>query len=391
MSVTENDQDRLYHPVSCYGLLSRRMVSLADSKLRRMVQMYYLMSVRIPISTLESSGTITPERKRYPANPWLFSRPPKKIALAAAAICLFLLPACNRVANTVAIIPRACGTVLWEPEHAGAANVAKNLGINLYWNAPTREDDVAGQIDLLENVVSRRYRGIIITPDQTLPFRSPIRRIVASGLPMVVVGTDLGISPTANLSYVLNDDALGGQMGARRLGKILNGRGSIAILGINPQLTGITIRERAFENTLEREFPDIHVVVRRLGYYSVPQEQQGAEDILNRGDAIDAIVALSHIATRGAFYALVEFDKTHTIKLIGFDQDLMPPIRTGELDSVIMQRTYDMGRTAMQLMDAQLHRKAVVGVNLLPPILMTRDNIDSPEITRELRADWWRR
>jgi len=301
----------------------------------------------------------------------------------------FLLPACNHTSNIIAVIPRACGTVLWEPEHAGAAHVARRKGMNLYWNAPTREDDVAGQIDLLERVVARGYAGIIITPDETLPLRSPIRRIVSRGIPIVVVGTNLGIAPTGKLSYVLNDDVAGGQMAARRLGKILHGQGSIAILGINPQLTGITARERSFESTLEREYPEIRVVARRLGYYSVAQEQQVAEDILNRGQAVDAIVALSHSSTTGAFYALVEFDKTRTIKLVGFDQDLMPPIRTGAIDSVVMQSTYDMGRTAMEIMDGQVHGRAVPGISVLPPILMTGENIDSPEIRRQLLANWW--
>jgi ribose transport system substrate-binding protein len=322
------------------------------------------------------------------------SVPPRFSVIRSLAILLPLsfflfLSGCSRTSNTIAVIPRACGTALWEPEHAGVAHVARRQGMNVYWNAPTREDDVAGQIDLLEKVVAKGYAGIIIAPDQTLPLRSPIRRIVSRGLPIVVVGTNLGIAPTAKLSYVLSDDTAGGQMAARRIGKILSGRGSIAILGINPQLTGITARERSFENTLEREFPGIRVVARRLGYYSVAQEQQVAEDILNRGEAIDAIVALSHVTTRGAFYALVEFDKTRTIKLVGFDQDLMPPIRTGGIDSVVMESTYDMGRTAMEVLDGQLHGRTVSGISVVPPILMTRENIDSPEIRKQLAANWW--
>jgi ribose transport system substrate-binding protein len=317
-----------------------------------------------------------------------FSAKRSKAILVALFLFIFL-SACSRTSNTIAVIPRACGTALWEPEHAGAAHVARRKGMNVYWNAPTREDDVAGQIDLLEKVVARGYAGIIIAPDQTLPLRSPVRRIVSRGLPIVVVGTNLGIAPTAKLSYVLNDDTAGGRMAARRVGKILNGRGSIAILGINPQLTGVTARERSFEDTLEREYPEIHVVERRLGYYSVPQEQQAAEDILNRGEAIDAIVALSHISTRGAYYALVEFDKTQAIKLVGFDQDLMPPIRTGGIDSVVMESTYDMGRAAMEIMDGQVHGRTVPGISVVPPLLMTRENIDSPEIRKQLAANWW--
>jgi ribose transport system substrate-binding protein len=313
----------------------------------------------------------------------------RRRALLASLSSLLLLSACSRSSNTIAVIPRACGTALWEPAHAGAAHVAQHKGLKVYWNAPTREDDVAGQIDLLEKVVARGYAGIIIAPDQTLPLRSPIRRIVSGGIPIVVVGTNLGVAPSSKLSYVLNDDTVGGQMAARRIGKILRGRGSIAILGINPQLSGITARQRSFEKTLEQEFPDIRVVARRLGYYSVPQEQQVAEDMLTGGAVVDAIVALSHISTRGAFYAMVEFDKTRTIKLVGFDQDLMPPIRTGGIDSVVMESTYDMGRAAMEIMDAQVHGRAVPGISVVAPILMTRENIDSAEIRQQLTADWW--
>jgi ribose transport system substrate-binding protein len=312
-----------------------------------------------------------------------------KVILTALSL-LVCFPACNRNLNTVAVIPRACGTALWEPLHAGATHIAHREGISVYWNASPREDDVAGQIDFLEKIVARGYAGIIITPDQTLPLRSPIRHIIAGGLPMVVVGTNLGVAPSTKLSYVLNDDAAGGQMAARRIGRILNGHGSIAILGINPQLTGITIRERSFEDTLEKEYPDVHVVARKLGYYSVPQEQQVAEDLLNNGVSLDAIVALSHISTRGVFYALVEFDKTRAIKLVGFDQDLMPPIRTGGIDSVVMERTYDMGRVAMELMQGLIHGQQVQGVSVVPPMLMTAENIDSPEVRQQLTADWWK-
>lgn len=309
------------------------------------------------------------------------------LLLLLSAMCT--LPACTHGSKTIAVIPRACGTALWEPEHAGVTHVARGKGFNVYWNASPREDDVEGQIDFLEKVVAKGYAGIIFTPDQTLPLRTPIRRIVSGGLPMVVVGTNLGIAPSAKLSYVLNDDAAGGQMAARRVGKILGGQGSIAIVGINPQLTGITIRERSFENTLEQEYPNIRVVARRLGFYSVPQEQQVAEDILNRGVAVDVIVALSHISTRGAFYALVEFDKIRAIKLIGFDQDLMVPIRSGGIDSIVMERTYDIGRIAMEVMDGQIHERTVPGVSVVPPILMTRENMDSSEIRQQLTANWW--
>src|SRR4029078_136706 len=156
---------------------------------------------------------------------------------AAVLVCVFST-ACRPRSKLVAVIPRSCGTVLWEPEHAGAAHLARKNGIEVYWNAPPREDDVEGQIALLSKVADRSPSGVILTPDETLPFRTPVRRIVDRGLPVVVVGTQLGIAPPEKVGYVLSGDEIGGQIAARRLGSVLAGTGSVAILGINPQLTG---------------------------------------------------------------------------------------------------------------------------------------------------------
>jgi ribose transport system substrate-binding protein len=302
---------------------------------------------------------------------------------------VFALEACKGANPIIAVIPRTCGTALWEPEHAGAAAVARAGGLDIYWNAPMRDDDIQAQIKLIEKAQARRYAGIIVSPIETLPMRTPIRRVLAQGIPVVVVGTELGIPPGVKLGYVLNNEQTGGQLAARRIGNILHNRGSIAILGIDPQLVSNLVRERSFETTLAREFPGIRVAVRRFGLSSFPQEQQAAEELLYKGENIDAIVALSHASTRGVYYALVEFGKENAIKLVGFDQDLLPPVRTGGIDSVVVQNTYEMGRLAMGLMDRELQGKGGSGQLVVAPVLMTRENIDSPEIRQILNLSWW--
>ncbi len=304
--------------------------------------------------------------------------------LAALAAC-----GCRQEHPVIAVIPRTCGTALWEPEHAGAAAVARARGMEIYWNAPMRDDDIQAQIALIEKSVNRRYAGIIVSPIETLPMRTPIRRILADGIPVVVVGTELGVAPGPKLTYVLSDERAAGEMAARRVGSILEGKGSVAILGIDPQLTSNVERERSFEATLAREFPDIHVAVRQFGLSSVPQEQEAAEELLAKGQQIDAIVALSLASTRGVYYALVEFGMAGIIKLVGFDQDLIPPIRNGGIDSVVAQNTYAMGQLAMNLMDRELHGKGGGTVLEVPPVLMTRENVDSAQIRQILNLAWW--
>jgi ribose transport system substrate-binding protein len=306
-----------------------------------------------------------------------------------------LLPAafpgvgCRRTSPTIAVIPRTSGTALWEPEHAGAAAAARSAGLNLYWNAPMRDDDTQTQISLIEKSVDRGMAGIIVSPIETLPMRTPIRRIITGGIPVVVIDTELGIPTGPKLSYVLNDEQAGGKMAARRIGLILQGKGDIAIVGIGPELQSNTVRERSFETTLSHEFPGIHVVARRLGLASVPQEQHIAEELLAGSQSLDAIVALSLASTRGTYYALAEFGKVHTIKLVGFDQDLIPPIRDGGIDSVVVQNTFEMGRIALELMNHEIHGTGGASEINVEPVLMTRENVDSAEIRQILNLSWW--
>ena len=306
-------------------------------------------------------------------------------------LCSFLLILCGCRSGppAIAIIPRACGTALWEPEHAGAAEAARRYGFDIYWNAPTRSNDVQKQIALLEKTAGESYRAMILSPDETLAFRIPIKRLLRKHLPIVVVGTELGIGSDPNLSYVLSDEVAAGQIGARRVGLLLHDEGQIAILGMDPKLWNITLREKSFETTLAAEFPHIHVAARRIGQANVSQEQQTAEELLESKPNLDALVALSAESTRGAYYALVEFGKTHVIRLIGFDQDLLPPLRTGELDSVIVENTYDMGRQAIEQVRQKLNGGPTAERIIVRPRLVTGENIDAPDIQKIFSARWW--
>ncbi len=308
----------------------------------------------------------------------------RALANALASVTLFLVAlssaGCKRTLPTVAVIPRTCGTALWEPEHAGAATVARSVGLNLYWNAPMRDDDTQTQISLIEKSVDRGMAGIIVSPIQSLPVRTPIRRVLAQGIPVVVIDTELGIPSGPKLGYVLNDEHTGGQIAARRVGLILGGKGNIAIVGMQPELHSNTVRERSFESTLNSEFPGIHIVARRLGLPSMPQEQHNAEELLAGTESLDAIVALTLAATRGTYYALAEFGKARKIKLVGFDQDLIPPLRDGGIDSVVVQNTFEIGRIAMELMNREIHGASGAAEFSVQPVLMTRENVDSPEM-----------
>ncbi len=284
----------------------------------------------------------------------------------------------------IAIIPRTTGMSLWEPEHASAQLAARRRGFTIYWNAPTREDDVQAQIDLVDRIIRNRYDGLILSPDQNLALMSVVKRALAHDIPTVILASRLPLQAGGKLFYVLNDDQEMGKMAAERMGAILAGKGTVAIVGINPAVAGIPERADAFDRALSLSFPQIRVVERRTGSFNVPYEQQTTAEVLTSHPDLSAIFAVSADATRGAYSALAEMHKTRAVKLVGCDQDLLMPLITGEMDSVFAENTLEMGRLAVEFVADSRQGQPVPAITRLKPILVTRDNLKTPEIRRIL-------
>ena len=71
------------------------------------------------------------------------------------SVAVVAMSGCRRPVPTIAVIPRTCGTWLWEAEHTGVERAAPAYGLSVYWNAPMRDDDVQGQIEILTHALDR--------------------------------------------------------------------------------------------------------------------------------------------------------------------------------------------------------------------------------------------
>jgi ribose transport system substrate-binding protein len=290
----------------------------------------------------------------------------------------------------IAVIPQTEGTDFWEAEHTGAEQAAQSAGVFVYWNAPTREDDVESQIALVDRVVEKNYQGLVLAPDQALSLMMPVRRALAHGIPTVIIGSPLSIPAEGNLSYILNDDEDGGRLAAERAATLLKGHGTVALLGIDPDITGIMTRARAFEQFAAQNYPGIRIVEKRAGSFNAPHEQQMAEETLRANPDLDLVIALKSTTVDGALSALETTGTNHLVKVIGFDLSGYPQYngRQENLDSVIQADTRSMGQQAIELIHARLLGQSTPATIRLHPKLITRDNMNSPDVQRMLSQDW---
>ncbi len=288
---------------------------------------------------------------------------------------------------SIAVVPRTSGTILWEPENVGAQMAGAELGERIYWNASTREDDIDGQIALLGRIRPGRYHGLVLAPDHSLALITPVRRALASGLPIVIVGSPLPIPASENLAYVLNDEQEGGRLAASRVAALIHGAGEVALIGINPDIAGIMIRADSFEQCLTTSYPKIHIVVRRMGTFNFGHEQEGAEEVLRENPNLDVIVALTSTSTRGAVSTIESEHRKHIVKVIGFDPDSLP-FENASLDSVIVQNTRGMGERAVRLIHARLQGQPFPARVQFEPALVRREDVSGPIVQEMLYTRW---
>lgn len=297
----------------------------------------------------------------------------------ALAVAL-LVGGCRREPPAIAVIPRTTATLFWEPMHLGIAETARASDFRVYWNAPAAPDEIEKQIGLYLSVLKHGYRGIIFAPDDTLASRSVVLQTVNDGIPVVIVDDQLGPAAGPLLSYVSNDEAAGAMLAAERVAILLHGNGNIAVMGFDPGSEESLTREDDFESAITQVAPGIHIAVRQFGDLVVIHQQEVAQHILNRRPRVDAIVALSSAATRGAYYAKLADPLRSGVFIVGFDQGLLLPLRTGAVDSVVAQNTFQIGRVAMTNLLGEMRGEHVRPTTLVPPILLTRDNMDSPSV-----------
>jgi ribose transport system substrate-binding protein len=304
-----------------------------------------------------------------------------------ALLSMVALAGCERGSRiNIAVIPRTTGAMVWEPEHGGAQTAALQGGARIYWNAPTREDDIEGQIAFVQRVTAQRYDGILLSPDHSRALITPVRRAMQRGIPVVVIGSPLPMEANEELSYVLNDEEAGARMATERAEAMLQCAGSVAILGIDRDIAGIVTREQALERFLLTSCPSLRLI-KRDGSFNTPHEQQVAEETLRANPDIRVVIALTGTSTSGALSAVKNMHSMRPIRVIGFDPDMLA-FNNPALDALVIEDTRAMGAEGVRRILQRMHEKKWPALTRIEPVLATRENADSAQIRQLTSMNW---
>ncbi len=313
--------------------------------------------------------------------------------------CLFVANCSNKKKpadsqqTTIAVIPKGTTHEFWKSIHAGAVKASRELDVNIIWKGPLKEDDREAQISVVEDFITRGVSGIVLAPLDDIALRLPVRNASRSGIPVVII--DSGLESDDYVSFVATDNKLGGEMAGQRMGELLSGKGKVIMLRYQEGSASTANREAGFLEAIS-QFPGIEIVSsNQYGGATTETAYRASENVLapfksqNEQLTVDGIFCPNESTTFGMLRALQDAGVAGKVHFIGFDSSrkLVESLTNGEIDGLVVQNPFRMGYLGVITIVAHLQGKDVEKRIDTGVTLVTRDNLNDPEIQQLVLPD----
>ncbi|NPV53929.1 MAG: sugar ABC transporter substrate-binding protein [Firmicutes bacterium] len=231
----------------------------------------------------------------------------------------------------------------WILINNGAKQAAKDLGVDLIMLGPPKENDIAGQLAVVEDLINRKVDALAIAPCDSTGIAPAVEKANRLGIPVVAV--DTAIYGAKVTSFVATDNLKAAASAAKWVGEKLGGKGNIVMInGMIAQQTGKDRRD-GFYNYIKEHYPNMKIVAEVPAEWQTEKALSGMEDALRANDQIDAVFCAWDGGTIGALQALEAAKRKSKTLLVGFDAapDALKAMRQGKVDADIAQFLFKIG------------------------------------------------
>jgi ribose transport system substrate-binding protein len=273
--------------------------------------------------------------------------------------------------------------------HAGAEKAGKELGVEIAWQGPMKEDDLKQQIDIVQSFVAQGVSGIVLAPLNDKALQKPVTDAKNSGIPTVIFDSDLQGSD--HVSFVATDNFEAGRIAGDALAKFLGDKGNVVVLRYQEGSASTANRENGFLDAIKAHTGITVTSENQYAGATVETARAKSESLLaaqKAGDGqVQGVFCPNESTTFGMLLALRGAGLAGKLKFVGFDSSdkLVEAVGTGEIDGLVLQDPFKMGYLAVKTMVESLQGKSVDKRIDTGAKLFTKGNMDSPEM-KELLA-----
>jgi ribose transport system substrate-binding protein len=287
----------------------------------------------------------------------------------------------------IAVIPKGTTHIFWKSVEAGARQAGKELGVEIIWKGPLKENDRAQQIAIVEQFVTEGVTGIVLAPLDNTALQRPVASAMAKKIPVVIFDSGLKGEPGKDyVSFVATDNKKGGNLGGDHLAKLLGGKGKVVLLRYQVGSASTMDREEGFLEAMQRNKGLQVIVDNRYAGATAGEAKTSSMNIIDKLKEANGIFASNESATFGMLLALRQNNLAGKVRFVGFDTSppLVEALQKGEVDALVAQDPTFMGYQGVKTLVAKLEGKDVPKTIDTGVRLITRENLNTPEVRKLL-------
>ncbi len=295
---------------------------------------------------------------------------------------------------TIAVIPKGSTHEFWKHVHAGANEAGTELGVEIMFNGPEKEDDKESQIRMVENMVNKGVKGIVLAPLDDQALVHPVEEAIKAGIPVLII--DSGLKTDQTVSFVATDNEAGGHMAAQEMIKLLNGKGKVIVLRYQAGSASTDAREKGFIDEIKASAPGI-TIVSDTQFAGPTREtaEKASENLLasyRKADGsldLDGIYTPNESSTFGMMKVLEGNKWAGKVKFIGFDAapELIVGLQQDEINGLVVQNPGRMGHDGVKTLVEYIKGNKNVEKRIdTGATMVTKENITQPDVVKLLSS-----
>jgi D-allose transport system substrate-binding protein len=275
--------------------------------------------------------------------------------LAVALILGVSIGSCKKEAvSEYAVILKTLASPFWRGIQEGVESKSKELGIKVDVYAANSEDDIEGQVQLLENCISKGYKVLGVSPISAVNLNAVIAQATKKGIYVINIDEMVNLDSLksqggAVQGFVATDNVEVGRLGAGYIIDHLPKGGQVAVIeGMAGNKSGEDRKNGATE--VFQNVSGIEIVASQAADWDRTKAFDVAASILTRFPDIKGIYCCNDTMAMGVLEAVKRAGKPVIVVGTDGNEDAIQSVKAGELGATVAQDTRGIGGIGVQLM-----------------------------------------
>jgi ribose transport system substrate-binding protein len=287
----------------------------------------------------------------------------------------------------VDVIVKATDSQFWQTTLAGAKRAAGDIGVDASLFGPTSETDVNGQVQLVENSISRGVDAVVLAANSTDALNNVVDRARKAGIK--VLNIDSRVTTTVD-GFVGTDNQKAGQQAGQRLCQLAKATGkssgNVLLESAVAGVESLKARDTGFRAGLAASCPGLKISSTRYNNNDINTAASQVNDAITADRNLVGIFADNNTSGDGAARAIKDNNAADRIPVVAFDADPqeIAGLKDGTLDALVVQNPYFFGYQGV--VEAASASAGNLQPDALDPgaVLATKANMTQPAVKQLL-------